>query len=225
MPPRAITFDVGGTLIQPWPSVGHVYAEVAGRFGFKGISPERLNVQFTEAWKRRQAFDYSRAAWLGLVKETFAGQIADALTESFFDALYARFAQPDAWKIFDDVSPTLRELRNRCIRLAVISNWDERLRPLLGALELASQFDALVISHEAGHRKPSPEIFGQAAAALQVPPEAILHVGDSRDEDFSGARAAGFAARLLNRASRGDDASEISSLADLNNLYSRSHRH
>ena len=26
---RAVTFDVGGTLIQVWPSVGHVYADVA----------------------------------------------------------------------------------------------------------------------------------------------------------------------------------------------------
>jgi hypothetical protein len=30
---RAVTFDVGGTLIEPWPSVGRVYAEVAARHG------------------------------------------------------------------------------------------------------------------------------------------------------------------------------------------------
>jgi len=30
---RAISFDVGGTLIRPWPSVGHVYAEVAAQQG------------------------------------------------------------------------------------------------------------------------------------------------------------------------------------------------
>ena len=28
---EAITLDVGGTLIEPWPSVGHIYAEVAAR--------------------------------------------------------------------------------------------------------------------------------------------------------------------------------------------------
>ena len=29
---KAITFDVGGTLIEPWPSVGHAYAGVAARY-------------------------------------------------------------------------------------------------------------------------------------------------------------------------------------------------
>ena len=40
---RAVTFDVGGTLIEPWPSVGHVYAEVAAQHGWAGLSIEALN--------------------------------------------------------------------------------------------------------------------------------------------------------------------------------------
>src|SRR5262249_44700851 len=48
---RAITFDVGGTLIQPWPSVGHIYAEVAAHHGRRDISVEALNRQFAAAWK------------------------------------------------------------------------------------------------------------------------------------------------------------------------------
>ena len=35
---QAVTFDVGGTLIEVWPSVGQVYAEVAARNGVKGLS-------------------------------------------------------------------------------------------------------------------------------------------------------------------------------------------
>ncbi|MBI3416136.1 MAG: HAD-IA family hydrolase [Verrucomicrobia bacterium] len=215
MLPRAITFDVGGTLIQPWPSVGHVYAEVAGRSGHKEISPERLNTQFAAAWKRRQAFDYSRTAWQGLVKETFAGTRVEPVTESFFDALYQRFAQPDVWRVFDDVLVTLEQLKRLSVRLGIISNWDERLRPLLGALKLAPLFEAIAISHEVGHTKPAGGIFRQAAQALQLPAEAILHVGDSNEEDFHGARAAGFEALLLSRRSFGESAGEINSLAAL----------
>lgn len=218
MPWRAITFDVGGTLIQPWPSVGHVYAEVARQFGCETISPERLNAQFASAWKRRRQFDYSRAAWLGLVVDTFAGQTSASITEDFFDALYRRFGQPDVWRVFDDVFATLEQLKRRGVRLAVISNWDERLRPLLSALELEPLFDALVISHEAGCMKPSPEIFRRAVDALQLPPEAILHVGDRHDEDFRGARAAGFEALLLNRWGQTDGAGKISSLETLTSL-------
>ena len=38
---QAVTFDVGGTLIRPWPSVGHVYAEVAARHAQARYAIER----------------------------------------------------------------------------------------------------------------------------------------------------------------------------------------
>src|SRR5206468_3601936 len=70
---RAVTFDVGGTLIEPWPSVGHIYAEVAARHGMKGLSAVVLNRQFTAAWRARKIFNYARSEWAELVNETFRG--------------------------------------------------------------------------------------------------------------------------------------------------------
>ena len=52
----AITFDVGGTLIEPWPSVGHAYAEVAARHGVH-VAPEEITQRFVEAWRQRGEFD------------------------------------------------------------------------------------------------------------------------------------------------------------------------
>src|ERR1051326_9281154 len=72
-PIRAITFDVGGTLIDPWPSVGHVYAAVAAESGLPAYDPAVLNAQFVAAWRAKANFDYSRAAWASLVVSTFAG--------------------------------------------------------------------------------------------------------------------------------------------------------
>src|SRR5512133_1823564 len=60
---QAITFDVGGTLLEPWPSVGHVYAEVAARHGLPGLAPEALNRQFHAAWRALPEFHYTRAEW------------------------------------------------------------------------------------------------------------------------------------------------------------------
>ena len=70
---QAVSFDVGGTLIEPWPSVGHVYAAVAVDHGHRGISPATLDRQFAEAWKRKTGFDHSRSAWRALVQQTFTG--------------------------------------------------------------------------------------------------------------------------------------------------------
>src|SRR5437762_4021802 len=69
---RAVTFDVGGTLIAPWPSVGAVYAGAAARHGAKNLSPEILTRQFDEIWRAKKNFDHSREAWKKLVTATFA---------------------------------------------------------------------------------------------------------------------------------------------------------
>jgi putative hydrolase of the HAD superfamily len=196
---RAVTFDVGGTFIVPWPSVGHVYSEVAEQLGMGFFTPESLTVRFDSAWRAKTGFDYSRRAWRAVVDATFTGLVPESQTGRLFPALYERFEKPDVWRVLDDVVPTLRELRAAGFKLGVISNWDERLRPLLGQLDLTRWFDTITISIEAGATKPSLEIFQRAAEAFELPPEAILHVGDSSVEDFRGAQAAGFSALVVDR--------------------------
>jgi putative hydrolase of the HAD superfamily len=216
---RAVTFDVGGTLIRPWPSVGHVYGKVAEEHGHKKINPEILNQQFAAGWQAKKHFDHSRAAWFDLVKKTFAGLADERAVGDFFDDLYDRFASPAAWRVFDDVHCALESLRGRGLRLGIISNWDERLRPLLAQLQLDHIFEPTIISIEVGFAKPSAGIFQRAASALCLDPRRVLHVGDSRAEDFSGARAAGFQAILLDRETFTDtNASSISTLSELSSL-------
>jgi len=207
---QAITFDVGGTLIEPWPSVGHVYAEVAGRHGLKNLSPEQLNARFKTAWRARETFRHSRNEWDELVTEVFG----EALPPGFFAELYERFAEPDAWHVYDDVQPTLDLLASRAIQLAVISNWDERLRPLLHKLKLEHYFKSFSISLEVGFAKPSPIIFQHAAKQLGLPAGSILHVGDSLEMDITGATAAGFQAIQIHRGNARPETG-IRSLAEL----------
>jgi len=196
---RAITFDVGGTLIQPWPSVGHVYAEVAAGHGYRGIDPGALNDRFAQVWRARGDFEHSHQGWAGLVDATFAGLLDRKPSESFFPELYERFADPSAWHIHDDVIPTLDELASRGFALAAVSNWDERLRPLLKALSLDGYFEAVLVSCELYFAKPSNVIFEHALRKLGVTPGEALHVGDSEQEDVAGARAAGMHALLIDR--------------------------
>jgi putative hydrolase of the HAD superfamily len=211
---RAVTLDVGGTLIEPWPSVGHVYAEVARSLGGPNVDPGQLSKAFGHAWKSRQGFDYSPTAWRNLVAQTFADVRDFVMPKGCFDAIYERFAQADAWRIFDDVRPFLESARRRGMGLAVVSNWDERLRGLMKQLDLLASFEAIIVSHEVGHRKPGHEIFRHAADQLGLPPGEILHVGDSEREDFDGARRAGWQARWLQRTGE-PGAGAIRSLADI----------
>ena len=196
---RAVTFDVGGTLIRPWPSVGHVYAEVASQNGLQ-ISPELLNRQFAKAWKGFKGFNHTKADWGRMVDLTFEDLAQTPPSRSFFDQLYSRFSTPEVWHIYPDVHPALELLRNRGLRLAVVSNWDERLRPLLHSLELDRYFEEIVISCEVGVPKPSAVIFSRKAEVLRLNPGEILHVGDDPLADAEGAQAAGFKTVFLDRA-------------------------
>jgi hypothetical protein len=89
-PIQGITFDVGGTLIEPFPSVGQIYAEVGARYGLQKVSAQQLNRRFATAWRAQPGFAHTRAAWADLVDKTFHG-LSDRLpSETFFDDLASR---------------------------------------------------------------------------------------------------------------------------------------
>lgn len=212
---QAVTFDVGGTLIEPWPSLGHVYADVAARNGIPDLSPAELQIRFATAFRKRSRSIHSGVEWAVIVDETFAGLTPRPPSETFFPELYERFASASAWRIYDDVWPALQAMAGRGLRLGVISNWDDRLRRLLEALDLARCFEVIVISCEVGTSKPSPEIFAEAVKRLGVPAMQILHVGDSRAMDFEGACSAGLSAVQIARGCPSPRDGQIPSLLQL----------
>jgi len=211
----AVTFDVGGTLIEPQPSVGHIYSQVAAQHGVIGISPGLLNQRFAAAWREMEAFNYSRKEWGELVDRTFKGLTSKVPSETFFADLYGYFARPEAWRIFGDVFPALDALAARGIKLGIISNWDERLAPLLRAMRLYERFEVVVVSCEVGFCKPSTVPFDQAVLKLQCPRGSILHVGDNYETDVLGAQAAGFRGLELRRNSAEPSERQIRTLLDL----------
>jgi putative hydrolase of the HAD superfamily len=212
---QAVTFDVGGTLLEPWPSVGHIYAEVATQHGVKNLSPRKLNRNFAAAWRAKKNFLHRREDWAKVVDRTFAGACEPPPSRTFFPAIYERFGRADAWRICGDALAALDALASKDVPLAVISNWDERLRPLLQELRLDRYFETIVVSCEVGFAKPSPVIFEHAAKRLGIAPEQILHVGDSAKEDVAGAKAAGAQALLIARDKSVVNTAQIPSLKQL----------
>lgn len=214
---KAVSFDVGGTLLKPWPSVGHVYAEVALRHG-KKIPPAVLDQRFAKAWRAQKHFNHGRDEWGALIVQTFAGLWDFPPDGPFFAELYDRFSEPDAWHVFEDVHPAIDSLAARGINLAIISNWDERLQPLLVRMGLAKYFEAIIVSCDIGFPKPSPIIFEHAAKKLGLPPEHILHVGDSEEHDVAGAKSAGLQVLLLDRDAEEAEEGIIRSLRALEEI-------
>lgn len=232
----AITFDVTNTLVH-CPRVAEIYTEVLGRHGI-ATSTEEVRRWIPVVWQElncrsemgRERFSIHPGGARGWWRD-FLNRLCDYLesprrpTRFTAAELYHRFARADAWEIYPEVRSTLAALQEMGIALAVVSNWDERLGPLLTRLDLTRYFDALVVSAHIGLEKPDPRIFHYALDLLDVPPEAAAHVGDNAREDVEGALAAGMKAFHLvrhgDRAALEEVAPETEGLADLAYLPER----
>lgn len=212
---KAVSFDAGGTLLRPRPSVGHVYAQVARRHGWDGLDPDELTRRFADAWRNKETFNYSRPEWAALVATIFQGLVKRPEDPDFFDHLYRAFEQPEHWELYSDVQLALEGLTQVGYRLLITSNWDERLHNILDSLGIAGHFATVIVSLEAGCTKPDPAVFHHAADRMRLKPDEILHVGDSKDEDLVGASESGMAAFLVDREAGQCSAPVISSLLDL----------
>ena len=206
---RAVLLDAAGTLIDVARPLGDAYSRLARDFG-GDLDPDTMTAGFRTAFadtppmafpgRHGPALDRAERGWWRAVVERVtraAGGVPEF--DAYFDRLYAHYASAPAWRVYPEVPEVLAALRERGLALAVISNFDSRLSPLLDALGLAHFFDAVVCSGAVGAAKPNPAIFVHALATLGVEASQALHVGDSRVNDYDGARAAGIDALLVVR--------------------------
>jgi putative hydrolase of the HAD superfamily len=105
----------------------------------------------------------------------------------------------DRVHLYEDSLPTLRGLRERGVRTALVSNCDHFAGPLVQALGLKDEVDALVLSFEVGVHKPSAEIYLVALEALGARPEQAVFV-DDQPEYLDGAAALGIDTRYIRRS-------------------------
>lgn len=224
---KAVFFDVGGTLLTPHPSVGHVYLEQAIPFGFEG-SAEDLNIHFREAWKelggmeslgQNKGLEVERGFWRDVVRKTFdaTGGIDDF--DTCFENIYDAFRRPDAWRIYEDVieSRLVERLKVKGVVLGIVSNWDSRLKEILDNLKIGHHFDFILASTVIGSAKPDPLIFEKALQLSGTLPNQTLHIGDEPSTDITGAQALGIDAILIDRKNRYPDceAKSVSSFLEL----------
>lgn len=199
---KAVLFDAVDTLIRPWPSVGSVYARAAAAHGlrcaaraleeaflpaYRELFPERFHgrsgLQTSEARERRW--------WTRVLARTFERAGCGTPGPAALAAGLEAFGRGAAWRLSAGARQTLRSLRARGVKLALVSNYDSRLHRVAAELGLAPLLDAVVVSAEVGWAKPSPRIYAAALAALGVGAGEALMVGDRPKEDAAGAAAAG----------------------------------
>jgi REG-2-like HAD superfamily hydrolase len=191
---RALLVDAAGTLLHPREPVAKTYADYARRHGVH-VDEALVKERFKEALRERPSgpryVGDARPFWRSVV-----ARCTGSSSEALFEELYGHFALPEAWTVAGGAPEAFAALRAAGKKVAVVSNWDDRLPPLLAALGLTQHLDDVIVSSEVGLEKPDPAIFRLACARLGVAPAEAIHVGNDPVEDVQGARTAGCAALL-----------------------------
>jgi putative hydrolase of the HAD superfamily len=207
-PLKAIFFDAAGTLFHLPRGVGYHYALVGEEIGLK-LDSRELDRAFAIAWNempRREPIDGPRENddkdWWRQLVDLVLNQTAPSLGEldrdNFFEIAYEHFAEAGVWELYPEVLEVLEKL-SPLFQLAVVSNFDGRLRMILEQLGISKSFKHVFLSSELGADKPDPEIFRRALNLIRLEPNQVLHTGDDPERDWKAAAAAGLSIFQLDR--------------------------
>ncbi len=191
-PPKGILFDLDDTLIayssvaEPtWRRLCLSFAQRIGSVSaedlFQAIiqvntwywaDPERHRLGRLDLLSARREIVSTAFRQLGLNRGSLACELADAFSEQRDLAVY----------LFEDTLPTLEQLTEMGIRLALMTNGEaSRQRAKIRRLGLERFFDCLLIEGELGFGKPDSAVYLQALSHLRLNPEATWSIGDFRN--------------------------------------------
>ena len=222
-----VFFDVGETILRPYPSFPELFALTCRREGFaveaadveriqERLAPHLIDLAAESGVDRPSLSpESSRTYWTYLYARLLSELELPA--DELIEPLYGVFSTAASYRLFDDVLPALADLRRSDYRLGVISNFEEWLEKLLVDLEVGGMFEVAVISGVEGIEKPESAMYERAVERAGVAPARCLHVGDSPTMDVAPARDAGLHVVLLDRRGRYRDRG-IPSIASLEEL-------
>jgi putative hydrolase of the HAD superfamily len=125
--------------------------------------------------------------------------VSDERLDEATETLLAEFGRGGVWtRQVPGARDALAALAARGLRLAVVSNADGTVEEQLRVDEICQvgpgagvEVQVVIDSGVVGVAKPDPAIFRLALEALDVAPDAAIHVGDTPAADVAGALAAG----------------------------------
>lgn len=211
--PKAVFFDVGWTLVHPRESLWDIFASLSRAAGvpMEPKQSEDLVHSLMTANLETAIANFEAGALYNDSDEEFAALFMTmaraifALTDMPGDhdrmaaQFMERFWNRDNWIVFPDVVQGIERLRERKIRVGILSNAGSNLLEFLAALGLLGHFDFTLVSAIEGTKKPDRRIFERALERAEVEPDRAVHVGDMYLEDVLGPRKVGIRPLLIER--------------------------
>lgn len=209
MPIEIVFFDVGETLLRPYPSFAELFALTCRDYGVdidpgavaavrRRLAPHLLELSDESGVDQPSLLPERSYDFWGYVYRRFLKELG-VEDEDLVKRLFAVFSERTSYRLYDDVLPILDRLRSSAFRLGLISNFEGWLEELLMELEIGELFDTTVISAREGIEKPDPAIYHLAVERAGIVPNAAVHVGDSPGNDAAPAGEVGMVPVLLDR--------------------------
>ena len=186
---QAVIFDMYETLVTQFCSPLYYGTQIAEDLGLR---PE----EFLPGWR---ATELDRATGKLTFEDTME-RLMKALGvyshERHRRVVEKRIAiQADCFRhLHPGILPMLSALRERGIRIGLITNCFSEEAKLIRESELFSYFDAPCLSWEEGVRKPDPAIYRTCLRRLGIAPKNCLYVGDGGSFELETARSLGLQA-------------------------------
>lgn len=126
-------------------------------------------------------------------------------------ALVAELAETEttgwacAVTLYPETVPTLAALRERGLRLGLISNCSAQAGAVLERIGLAQHFDGVILSCDVGVAKPDRAIFEHACQTLRVTPQESMFVADGAFTELDAAKSLGMVAVKIEQAHQSGD--------------------
>lgn len=203
---RAVFFDFGGTLVRSLDNMLPLFREAARktRLDVPWAEFARANEQsWVELWPDAPRLLGKLPSFADQVHERALRRVgAQGPIDRMVRCIREEAVSPRWHPPFPETIRTLRELRELGLSLHVVSNNVDYLPLLLENLGWVGTFDSVTYSQELGASKPDPRLFRYALERAGCMPEDTVHVGDSWESDYLGARAVGMGAIWLNRRGR-----------------------
>lgn len=178
MAPKAIIFDLDGTLMHTLPDIHLSVNEMLARLGYPTHDYEHTVGGINCGARHLIAH--------ALPEDASEAQIDEAL--AVYSSIYAEH-YADTSEPFSGIDETVLDLLADGFRLAVLSNKPDEFTKKLTREAFGNSFD-LVIGQGKYKTKPSPEAPLAIAEEWGLTPDQIVFVGDS-DVDMQTAKAAG----------------------------------
>lgn len=218
---RAILFDAGGTLIDLDSS--RICDLISTELGIEPLPDRFPRAQCLAGFRIGQLIASGAKSTEKLFKEYYTtllteiGAPQEKLAAGLERILELSKSEMLWRKTADSTASILAELKERGLRLGVVSNSDGRIESVFKQLGLADYFDLIIDSFVVGVEKPDPGIFRLAVERASVAPQEAAYVGDLYSVDVIGARRANLIPVLydpfgLNQSA---DCLRISAMSDL----------